>query len=241
MGYKKVIISGNTVETYEYEKDLNKSTKQRKARINKGYKHSYTRRKDNVRRLRKNFVRLVRSNLTGNECPLFFTFTMVAVIRIEPAYECFSNFVRRMRAKYGQEWSYIAVPEFQKRGAVHFHVLTWGLPQNLVYDERDTRAIQRLWTYGTCDVIKTDGNVKLASYFAKYMQKALFDERLLSQKSYVCSRNIVRQVSHNLGTVFDYKDVIFGEMILQYQKDFLTQWLGNCRYSVFDIDTLDKV
>jgi len=241
MGYKKLIVSGRTVETYNYEKDLPKQRKQRKTRNNTGFKHSYTRRTDNVRRLRKSFVRLVRANLARTECPVFLTLTMASILRIDVAYECYSRFIRRMRAEYGQDWSYIAVPEFQKRGAVHFHVLAWGLPPTLSHDERVSRAVQRLWSFGTCDLIETDGNIKIAGYLAKYMQKALHDKRLLSQKSYVCSRNILRAVSYNLGTVFDFKDELFGKMTSSYKKEFLTQWLGSCTYEVFDLEPLDTL
>ncbi|MES3005550.1 MAG: hypothetical protein V4664_01235 [Patescibacteria group bacterium] len=161
---------------------------------------------------------------------------MAQIVRLEVGYECFSSFVRRMRIKYGQGWSYIAVPEFQTRGAVHFHVLAWGLSQNLVEDERDTRTIQRLWSYGTCDLIKTDGSSGLAGYMAKYMQKALFDERLLQQKAYVCSRNIMRPMSYSLSSIADYADLIFGEKTLVDRREFLTQWLGACVKSTYILD-----
>jgi len=236
MGYKKLILSGEILETYEYEKDLNRSKTKRG--VSSRHKRSHFRRKDNVARLRKLFVRLVRSNIAKQKSPILLTLTMAQVLRIDIAYECFSRFIKRMRNEYGQEWSYIAVPEFQKRGAVHFHALVWNLPESQnIANERYSRDILRLWSFGFCDVRATDGSPKLAGYLGKYMQKALHDERLLSQKSYVCSRNCVRPLSYTLGTVFDYKKELFGETELISTRKFDTQWLGSCTYTLEKLDT----
>jgi len=235
MGYKKLILSGEMLETYEYEKDIYRKRHKRTAVTRP--KCAYSRRKDNVGRLKKLFVRLVRSNLTEQNSPLLLTLTFATVLRIDTAYECYSRFVKRMRAEYGQEWSYIAVPEFQKRGAVHFHVLAWNLPTDQFNgNERHSRHLLRLWAYGFCDIRETDGSPKLAGYLAKYMQKAVYDERLLSQKAYVCSRNVLRPLSYALGTVFDFKKELFGETELIQKRVFDTQWLGSCTYTLEKLD-----
>jgi hypothetical protein len=253
MGYSKVIQSGNVVEIYEYSKDL--SPRKKRKRENKGrYSKLATRRGDNVLRLKKHFVRLVRANLGGIECPVFLTLTMVEVVRIELAYGFFTEFVSRVRRLYGKTFRYIAVPEFQERGAVHFHVLAWGLPKEIIENEvpsiktigeggdiklgeikRGTRTLQRIWARGTVDCFLTDGSDKLAFYVSKYMSKALHDDRLLRQKAYVCSRNVMRPVSIPSSIAISTAPEIWGidlENPLK-EKFFDTQWLGRGRYRVY--------
>lgn len=240
MGYTKFITSGDILEIYEYEKDLPERRKSLKKRSSVRIR-AFTRRTDNVERLKRNFIRLVRSNLGGTESPLFFTFTMVEVVRIEIAYRIFTRFVQRVRRIYGSHSRYIAVPEFQKRGAVHFHVLWWGFPQEVVLNETRNRTIQHLWQRGFIDCFRTDGSPKLASYVAKYMHKALFDDRLYSQKAYVCSRNVLRPVLLPTSSAFGVSSELWGLDLSPElspplrEKVFMTKWLGKGRYRMFNI------
>lgn len=45
---------------------------------------------------------------------------------LEDAWTVFKYFSKLCRAHWGEDWSYIAVPELQKRGAVHFHLALRG-------------------------------------------------------------------------------------------------------------------
>jgi hypothetical protein len=182
---------------------------------------------------------LVRANLSGTECPVFFTFTMASIVRIELGYRLFTEFIIRLRRKYGQCPRYIAVPEFQKRGAVHFHVLFWGLPENIVHYERMYRSIQHCWSWGFVDCINTDGSPKLASYVAKYMSKAVFDDRLSGKKAYSCSRNVLRPVFLPYASALDCSVELFGvdlsTVVACKRRDFDTKWLGRGRYIKYEL------
>jgi len=237
MSFTKVIQSGNQLEIYEYEKSLSPRVQRKKKNVGR-YPKLTTRRIDNAYRLKKTFVRLVRSNLVGTEPPLFFTFTMVEVIRIERAYRLFTECVSRLRRQYGKCFRYIAVPEFQKRGAVHFHVLVWGIGQKeIIENERVYRTIQNIWSRGYVDCILTDGHPALAGYLGKYMHKALLDQRLLGQKSYCASRNVLRTVSLNFAQALNFSQEIWGidekVAIPEKEREFDTKWLGRCRYRSF--------
>jgi len=236
MGYVKTVCSGNVLEIYEYEKSLAPRI-YRKKKGSRGLAKSFARRRDNVERLKKAFVRLVLSNLGGTETPLFFTFTMVEVVRVERAYRLFTECISRLRRVYGKHFRYIAVPEFQKRGAVHFHALFWGFKEKTIENERMYRTIQNIWARGYVDCIYTDGSPKLAFYVAKYMQKALYDKRLLGQKSYCASRNVRRPIVLSSAQVLNYSSDIFGVdvdiAVPEKVRDFQTKWLGSCRYRKF--------
>jgi len=235
MGYKKLIRSGNLVETYEYKYDLSTTLKLqfRQARI-KGIKR-IDRRKDNIGRLRQAFIRLVRTNIDRNGSPAFFTFTFQGIVGITQAWRCFYSFARRARHRIGYDFSYICVPEFQKRGSVHFHALCWGLDE-YVKREAVLREIQHLWGYGFIDCFFTDGSIKLAGYIAKYMQKAVFDPRLLGRKAYSASRNVLRPMSIAYQTAFTFLDELVGVDNLPCKVDsYDTMYLGRCVYKQYII------
>jgi len=235
MGYKKLIQSGNLVETYEYKQDyIERRIKSRTRAVRCVRTSVRNRRADNLRRLTTKFARLVRANLVGSNPPLFCTFTMLEVVPVGNAYRLLSRCIQRLRIRYGKAFRYVAVPEYQKRGAVHFHLLIWGLGVT-VENERQERNIQRAWRYGYVDCVQTDGHVKLARYLAKYMQKTMSDERLISQKAYVASRNVLRPVCTTFSSAFYYLNEIIGDTIPQKVKQFKTQWLGECKYSQYVI------
>jgi len=271
MGYVKLVKSGNLLELYEYDRapSLARLSRPRKKGRSAGHRRSLARRKDNVGRLRKAFARLVRSNLTGADCPSLFTFTMSEVLRVDQSYRIFTRFVSRLRRLYGKDFRYIGVPEFQKRGAVHFHVLFWGLPDSLIHHEvpyywrlqsspkllkryedwcslksldpaasRGDRRVQVLWSMGYVDCVPTDGSPRIATYLAKYMSKALQDDRLLAQKAYFSSHNVMRPMSSGLRTLFDSVGVLWAvDKTLLQSRDFETQWLGRCRYRSYLLDS----
>jgi hypothetical protein len=143
MAYFKGIKSGNIIETYKYEKTPQVAKRRHrvpKTADNKRDCDSSKRREDNLRRLRKGFIRLVRSNCVGNINPTLLTLTMRECVSVSVANKCYAKWAWRLRnsleTKEAQAaFRYIGVPEFQKRGAVHYHVLVWGLPDEWVFNE----------------------------------------------------------------------------------------------------------
>lgn len=238
--YTKYIQSGTLVELYTYEKEpitqrgyIQKRRPQRRGGIN-------TRTRANSARSRKAFQRLVRANCVGDVFPALVTLTMFEIVRIDTAYDAFNEFVRKLRRRFGKEFKYIVVPEFQKRGAVHFHALVWGLPYDIISNESRLRYLQALWGEGFLDCIVTDGSSKLAGYLSKYMSKAMSDQRLFSQKAYVSSRNVLRSVSINSSLPLYYSKELLGvdsvdNLELLYAGEFDTVWLGRCDYKKYQL------
>jgi len=262
MGFTKLVRSGDLVEVYQYENNL--PDRKRKSKENTGgYRTSTERRADNVRRCGKAFTRLVRANLVGDEKPAFFTFTMFEVVRIDVAFRCYTDFVERLRRAYGKSIRYVAVPEFQERGAVHFHALFWGFSDKVLLNEGsrgktakqkhiwaewlnakgyvksdlgDSRSIQHLWARGFVDCIPTDGSSKLASYLSKYMFKTMFDDRLLAQKAYVASRNVLRPVQSTFNEAFGFLQCLVGDTVPERKAVWEAPYLGSCRYTRYVVD-----
>lgn len=231
--YVKIIKSGNLIEQWEYEKEP-VVRKQRRFKVNiKRSGRSWA----NLERSRKAFYRLVRANLTGDARPALLTLTMYQNYGIAYSYKCFTAYIRRLRdSSIIGQFRYITVPEFQKRGAVHFHCLIWGITDDIIDNERSTRLLQSRWLYGFLDITRTDGSPKLAGYLSKYMSKAMQDIRLMAQKGYTASRNIMRPMCLNTPTQISYKEDIIG-LSTHYQLDkqysFNTKWLGKANYKSY--------
>lgn len=246
MPYTKIIRSGNNLEVYEYEKEpsiVGRRTGKRKAdpdNVDMGASGEDTlpketslgKRKDNARHATLAFRRIVLSNLSGTELPILITPTYKENMSdLATGYKDYRAFIQALRYKYGKAFKYICVPEFQKRGAIHFHALFWGLPSTLLSQERKTREIAMMWGKGFVYLKKTDGNDKLSSYLAKYMSKTFKDDRLKNMKAYTASRNISRPETYS--GEFTFWPIIEefeqnGEVITDRSYD--TKWQGPCRY-----------
>jgi len=238
MGYTKIIQSGDFLEVYRYEKNLPIRRKIRSPdTYRKGNRQDIERSPDSIRRAARAFRRLVRANLAGDVPPALLTLTMHQKLSYAASVRIFTRFIARLRRSAGREFRYIAVPELQKRGSWHWHVLIWGLG-HYAQEERTTRYFARFWLRGFCDCVITDGHSKIASYLAKYLSKAMSNLRRSDTKTYYTSRNILRPVSINASTLATYtkdqKIVIHNLTKLEYD----TEWLGKCEYNSYKIEEI---
>lgn len=255
MGYNKIIISGHNLEIYEYEKDIvtlvggtrrNRTDTSIYVGVEPSGEDSLSeqenktemgKRSDNARRASMAFRRIVTSNLVGASPATLVTLTYADNFTdLTRAYRHLTAFNQSLRYRYGKTFSYVLVPEFQKRGAVHFHALYWGLPEELFHQERKTRVLSQLWGHGFVFLKKTDGSEKLAFYLAKYFTKAFLDPRLKNQKSYVSSRNVKRPIVQKgpfiIPMVLEEYGVTEDAVV---DKTYSTKWLGEGRYRLFQL------
>lgn len=196
MPYKKMIISGNFYEHFTYQKKPEKRT-ETTPYIQKRYNlFSSGRRTDNISATKKSLMRRVRTQLQKSGAPVFISLTYkrddqgFAISWVES--KEFHNFILRMR-KVFPKLTYVAVPEFQRDGTLHFHSLMWGVPLSLgdvryrgtllsKGIERTLRIIGGLWGRGFADVVRTDGSSKLSYYLSKYFTKAWLDPRFYGHR-----------------------------------------------------------
>jgi len=238
MAHHVIKKSGSLIETWKYEYSARVITrKARNDRPTGGYRKAHTRRHDNVRRSVSLFRRIVRSNLVRAEHPALFTLTMLQILPLKTSSRILTKFIVRCRKRFGKEFRYIAVPEFQKRGAVHYHVLVWGIKKETIEAERTDRTFQHLWAAGYVDCVQTDGSVKLAGYLSKYLSKAMHDVRLGGEKAYHCSRNVLRPVRASSG---EFSDIFLSALGITetptHIHKFKTQWMGECTYQAYEND-----
>jgi len=234
--YGKAIFTGQTLEVYRFERAPKVATSRKPRRIKTDAERlssSLERRNDNIRRLRRGFLRLVSTNLHGNGAPAFLTLTFAANTTLDVGLECFREFNRYAKKEFGSSFCHISVPEFQKRGAIHFHCLVWGLEDKYVKTEKHTRFLQTLWARGFVDCVATDGSPKLAGYLGKYMSKTMQDLRLRGEKAYYTSRNVLRPLSYGSASLDRFLGIVIPNQPPSHEHEFGTYWLGLCNYQSY--------
>lgn len=234
---KKYVISGDIIEVYEYSKYMKgrggaNRTSSKSDDIEsslKNYANTNQRRRDMVRRL-------ACSNFNA-QYDKFFTLTFAAnKTDVKECNYIFMKFIQRLKYKYKKDLKYLAVIEFQKRGAVHYHVLS-----NIPYIPQD--ELQELWGEGFVYINAITHVDNIGAYIVKYMTKDNTDERLQGLKAYLFSRNLKRPeelLNHNLKD-FDklekklYSKYKINELKAVYESNFDTFHLGSCTYKQYNI------
>lgn len=191
----KVIVSGGVVEVYEYEKPVFKGYKSNGGRDKVADDESKEKnRKDSLRRARQDVRRIVNANVGayGEHCTAkFLTLTFGDNITdLDQAHYEFKKFIQRMNylvfgTKSGN-LRYTAVPQFQERGAVHYHVIIYNIPFTKVQE------IERTWRHGYVWINKIDDVDNVGAYVCRYMVKELDDDRLRGRKCYFNSRGLFK-------------------------------------------------
>ena len=98
------------------------------------------------------------------------------VTDIDLAWSRFKYFAKLCRKRFGKRWAYVAVPEYQKRGAVHFHLALSGYYPITTMRRLWLRAVGQL--LGNVHITspkkygKNSWNPKrIAGYISKYLSK----------------------------------------------------------------------
>jgi len=192
---KKLIISGNIIELYEYQRPYAHNFSPFPSSSSSGDSQKIDhRRDDNLVEVRQTIRRLVDGNFeVYGFNPVFLTFTFREnIVDVDTANECFSAFIRRFNSAIGKKSKYLTVVEFQKRGAVHYHCIFFNLPLEYEERERNSRFIANLWGHGYVDIERVRSAKRVGPYVCKYLDKAVHDPRLRGRKAFFTSRGLLR-------------------------------------------------
>src|SRR5690606_31339998 len=132
---------------------------------------------------------LVEANFDNNSKFVTLTFRNTDEFDINNPEICKTKvrlFIRKLKL-IKQDLKFIFITEFQKRGAVHYHLLT-----DLQYINNEELGL--IWGHGFIKINRIDKAKNLGNYVSKYMTKESFDLRLKNIRSYETSRNLVRPV-----------------------------------------------
>ncbi len=201
MSNKRLILSGNEIEVLEYEKPYfynfapslrsggNGSSASQDAPLNgEQFLEEKGRRADHLARTRAQLRRLITANATAWDCmPLFVTYTFAEnITNLREANYLFGIYNKKLKRRLGRKVKYLTVPEFQKRGAVHYHTIYFDVP----YIHGLKKILRETWGYGFID-LKTIRKIKnIGAYVSKYLRKDSGDIRLNRQKGYFCSKGL---------------------------------------------------
>ena len=160
----------------------------------------------NINRSKTNFKRLVLAN--EEKFKTFITLTFSENIKdLKYANKLFNYWCANIRHKK-KDFLYICVPEFQKRGAVHYHLLTnldikenpdiiipqlnFTVQQYLKMSEEQRKKCYdvKYWPHGFSNV-KSLYKIKPVVYMSKYMTKNI-DNRLFGHRRYFYSNNLTK-------------------------------------------------
>jgi len=257
--YRKIIVTGHVVEVYEmehepyqverrsqgayksevewiqeFEEEMNSRSLVDKLTAARSFAESHRimaqhmgREQRNITRTRNMVRRLGIANFSENSRFVTFTFkeniTSIAAANVE-----WKKFIMRMRYKYGV-FKYLAVIEFQKRGAVHYHCI-WDLPY---IPKRD---IQEVWGQGFVKVNKIDHVDNVGAYIVKYMTKDLFDERFVAQKAYQCSKGLERpqiippELQDEIAQMYG-----LDKIKAVFESSYTSEYLGEITYKEYNL------
>lgn len=234
--HKKMIVSGKKVELYHYEEAILKNKKNNK-RVNykKRTKEEVIKqikeceneefkmevmKSFSLRRTRAKIVRLVDCNPDLNT---FVTLTFKKNVKsLSKANLIFKSFIKRLK-KQVPHLKYLAVPEFQKRGAVHYHIL--------VNFQMENKKLADIWGQGFVMINKIKHVKRVGAYVAKYIGKDLFDVRYFGMRKIMASRNLKKPIVITVAkTIKVFIDTFKYKLEIVNEKVYYSDWLGKIEY-----------
>lgn len=253
---KKIIQSGDIIEIYEYEKgylkgyQLTDSEKRNIGRLKGEKSNNYEEhRKQVLQRAKKNLRRLINANIGqyGDEFTAkFLTLTFKDNVHdIEQANYEFEKFIKRLNYHcFGTKKAnlkYTCVVEFQKRGAIHYHVIIYNMP----YVKANN--IENLWGNGFIKINKIDDIDNVGAYVSEYLGQAekgqghdIEDDRLQGKKSYFSSRGLFKPIEITDEKIVEQVAAALPLENLTYAADFENEHLGNISYKQYNLKKINS-
>lgn len=246
-GYNiKLVDCGDYVQVYCYEKkkkkrknddddlnliknfDVGESEKERKEKNAVNVENVIEVR--NIIRSKLQCQRLAKANAKDWETFITLTFAKNEQ-NIEIANRKFRYFVDKVR-RIKKDFKYLCIPEFQKRGAIHYHLLTnvSTSDDKLIYSQSDNPKYKHIkyWNLGfdSIEVIKGDIK-KIVGYISKYMTKEI-DNRLFGHRRYFYSNNLDKPLENYIDTDivrdFNFYQKKIQELQPIYQRDYINPY-----------------
>jgi hypothetical protein len=230
--YKKIIVSGDVAEVYEYENAIIKGFKS-----NGGRHHQFDTSDENkvinrdrvLSKAQKEIRRIVNSNFNQwGQTTKFLTLTFSEnVTDIDKANYEFKKFRQRLEYRYNIKLKYTVVPELQKRGAVHYHLVLYNLPFVPI------REIQEIWSNGITHIEKIEQVDNVGAYICKYLTKETANS-FKGKKCYFNSRGLKKSKEiRNEKEVDKYCEYLSTSKRLKYQYSFTNDYTGKIQYKQY--------
>ncbi len=177
--------------------------------------------------------RLAKSNIKDWETFITLTFAE-NVTDVSFANKKFRYFIDKVR-RVKKDFKYLCIPEFQKRGAVHYHMLCNINIYNdsLLYVQEDNKKFKHIkyWNDGFSSIeVMTGDPKKVVGYISKYMTKDI-DNRLFGKHRYFYSQNLItpKESYINLDNSIDsdFYNKKIQDLELIYQNQYINPYDNN--------------
>jgi hypothetical protein len=196
----KIVVAGNLLEFYEFEQPIKKSPHKlhTPARKDLTDDEKMENRRRSLMRIKTNIKRYFHCNDDLNR---FVTLTFKKNITdLSVANACFKRFIQRLRFNY-PDIKYLAVVEFQERGAIHYHLVINRYIKN--------QKLREIWRNGFVRINHINDRHHLICYVSKYFTKnKASDRRLWGQKAFFRSKNLQVWVTMNNITYEDFDNIV---------------------------------
>ena len=230
---QKLIVAGQYIHLYQYDKSI----KYGEPNPLTGKNYNPTDSKEDTERLDSHIYRIRKAVKLLLQCnaesftksdgslfrPIFCTLTFALnITTLKEANREFTKFTQRLNyAIYKRKISnlkYLVVPEFQARGAVHYHVIYFNLP----FTRFIHKVFTDIWGRGFVWIETIKDTNHLTNYVSKYFTKRTQDSRSQGHKAYFCSKGLQQPVLYRdrntISTILNTCDQPTFKMI--FRNDF---------------------
>lgn len=215
------------IKIFEYDRDIysleNNSSSELKREVIKQFKsrNSGVITENNLNRSYAILIDLALQNYDSFKTFITLTFKE-NITDLTVANKSFANWTRQIKRQFN-DFKYLGVPEFQKRGAVHYHLMTnLEINSDLITLQKDKSNMfdVKYWNNGfssVFDLSLTNEHFSVASYLTKYFYKDI-DNRLFGRKKVLSSRNLDKPNEKRLqNSSKEYQNYI--KYIEKYKKE----------------------
>lgn len=232
-----MVISGKIIEFYDYENGYLKGFKDKTGNTGRRIDYESENKADNrakaMQRAKTDIRRLINAN--ADELTKFLTLTFADnMTDLDYCNYEFEKFIKKIKYRY-KEFKYVVVVEFQKRGAVHYHIVC-KLPYVKFKD------LTRIWGNGHIFINRIDRVTNLGAYVTKYMHKDLLDPRLEKRKCYFTSKNLDKPIEiTQKKEIEQVQTALLQEIKPIFENTFVNDYTGKVMYKQYCIGSTSNL
>lgn len=180
-------------------------------------------------------------SITGRAyLPILITITIAENISdINMTNNWFTKYIIKLSKAFPEvRLKYLAVPEFQKRGSVHYHCIFFNLP----FRNNIKQIFQSNWVFGYTQVKATNRIKNIGKYISKYLTKSFSARGLMYKKSYFISRGLLKPLKTNFDEIIaQVMDLVPAESLEYESKDIKTERLGAMDYRQYNLKDYPRI
>ena len=168
--------------------------------------------------------RLINANI--EEWDKFITLTFADNITdVSYANDEFRKFKQRLKYRMDKKLKYVTVIQYQKRGAIHYHIL-------LNCDYIPHKKLESIWGHGYVKINQIDNVDNVGAYVVSYMDDD-FSKINENKKRYFHSRNLKKPIVIKNDSKVAELFTEFKNIKPDFEKEYDTEYFGKVNYQQY--------